>query len=129
MAQTYSDKPTLEAWNALAEAASGAGNCKIIWGSYAGTGTYGVNSPKVFEHLEGVPRFLFVRERGASEDRMIAVVHGTTNCEVAPHTSPGSLATLSWGSNWIIWYAPNAELQMNASGKKYAYIILMLAQD
>lgn len=41
MAQAYTDKPTLEAWNAAAEAAGGG--AKLYAGSFSGSGDTGTN--------------------------------------------------------------------------------------
>ena len=131
MAQTYSDKPTLEAWNALAEAASGAGNCRIVIGTYAGNGTYGSSNPLRFT-FDGVPVIFILAQSSSANGQYtarFAVAYGTNNL-IYDYSAGKNVINLSWPEHAISWYGTeNAGAAYNYQGFYYRYIALVKTDE
>ena len=119
MAQTYSDKPTLSAWNAL------AGGAKIAYGTYNGTGKYGNNNRNSLT-------FDF-------EPKLVIIVGGYIHALDAPAANPERAVLIflrpvsefdiagnsysigvTWTYNGVSWYSVNsAAAQHNEAGTHY----------
>ena len=104
----------------IEEAMAGFGNCRIVTGSYAGTGTYGVNSPN---HL-------------SFEHKPVFMVVGDRYIFLRPYTGASSVynanyySIVTWGDKDITWYSTDsAAEQINESGKTHYYVALLLADD
>ena len=125
MAQTYSDKPTLAAWNALA--GSGA---KIAFGTYTGNGTYGKDHPVTLT-FDFEPKLLIVQPLNYAT---FAVTSGTEHQiallalrGVAQYRLLNNSAAMfmTWEDNSVSWYELNSENRMcNKSGALYLYFAI-----
>ena len=113
---------TLDA-DAIAETAAACGNCRIVYGTYTGDGTYGSGNPKTLT-FDGTPLFVALSCRY----HFFAV----KGCSFVQTLSSPSLADLSlpltWGDRSVSWYSTeNADEQQNLSGTDYFYIALLAA--
>ena len=129
MAQTYSDKPTLSAWNALAEAAAGAGNCKIAYGTYTGDGMSGSSYPNTIT-VDFQPKLLIVQQASGAAMEPYAVysdrqtVVAIRGLEKFQFVEMRYEITLIWEDNAVKWYnAGSPNEQFNVRGTTYAYLV------
>lgn len=125
MAQTYSDKPTLEAWNAL------GGGAKIAYGTYIGDGTYGAEHPVTLT-FDFEPKLLIVEptDMGATfqtpsgDEFRIALLalRGVTEYRFR---NVGITIKLAWNGNSVSWYEGSSERNMcNMANKSYTYLAI-----
>ena len=124
---------------ALAEVAEQAamvskcGNCKIVCGSYTGSGHYGSNSKNTlsFDHK---PMLVFVQEKNyvdSSVDYHLRMVRDSvwSNGKADNYRFA---QTVSWGDKSVSWYSAsgtNAEMQFNKSSAVYTYVALLAADE
>ena len=102
------------------------GNCKIIAGSYIGTGTYGVDNPTELT-FDKQPLIVFVLG-GARQFTLLgayntamALVSGSTNLDYLPVT---------WNDHGLSWYHNTAAInQMNLPNTTYYYIALFATEN
>ena len=124
MAQTYEDKPTLEAWNAMAEAAASAGNCKIVTGTYVGNGAYGSSNARRID-FDARPIIFIVRPEpiitsGAKLFGMRGIAWDS------PWGESAKRVTFSWYDKAVQWYATSdAGSMFNSYSGNYVYIALL----
>lgn len=106
---------------ALRKATQTAGNCRIVTGSYVGTGSYGSATPNALT-FPGKPLMVFVN--GGYSFAAIA----TTDTTAVFQTGGNQYYSLylSWSGNTVTWYnGVLPELQLNTSGKIYYYAALL----
>lgn len=114
---------------ALAEAVTKCGNCKIVYGSYAGDGTYGKDNPCTlsFNHK---PVFLAIciDDMDSSAPQRLIAIRGAKEAYSFPgeHNSDN---TLTWNDKSVSWYDNSAYYQCNASGETYYYVALLAADE
>ena len=114
---------------ALTAAVALCGNCKIVYGSYKGTGTNGSANPNKlsFSHK---PIFVLV-QGAASEletDKKLRMMLGVP---WAAGVNGNNLwkNVVTWTEKGVQWYSSNSAItQFNISGSTYCYMAL-LAQD
>ncbi len=94
------------------------GNCRIVTGSYTGTGESGEYHPNTIT-FEGKPLLVFL-----VGDRSCYAMRGCGSADVCCG-STGSTVSLTWGENSLSWYGVNALNQLNVGQKVYRYIALM----
>ena len=99
-------------------ALAAAGNCRIVTGSYTGTGESGEYHPNTIT-FEGKPLLVFI-----VGDRSCYAMRGCDTADVC-YGSSGSRINLIWGENTLSWYSDSDYTQMNISKKVYRYIALM----
>lgn len=102
-----------------------AGNCKIEYGSYTGTGGYNSAHPNSLT-FSGQPLLVLI-QCGDSVGTLL-MVRGTTKAFYSTNNNePTSAISVNWGSaNTLTWYAGSGpRYQMNSSGKTYYYIGLI----
>lgn len=78
---TYEDRLTLAAFNALGNA---PGTCKLVWGTYTGTGKSGEQNPNVLT-FDAMPLFIEIRpfsHPSADADYRYRLYHGTATADV-----------------------------------------------
>ena len=105
-------------------ALAGAGNCKIVTGSYVGTGEYGSNFPNTltFNH---VPYVLMI----TSSDWHLEVIRGSNTADVRYGGNSPKTSFMQWGNHTVSWYSPSgADAQLNANDKVYTYVALLAAE-
>lgn len=109
--------------NAKIDAALAAcGNCKIVTGSYVGTGQYG-SAHKNTLSFEKEPKFVII----GGEYTIFALrpmANGATLDTTGLNQTYGT--KLSWNGNSISWYSDSSERrQCNQSGVTYNYMALL----
>ena len=128
MAQTYSDKPTLEAWNALAEAVGSAP--KIAFGTYRGSGEFGSGHKNTLT-FDFEPKFIFVHSSQGLEvtaDANSAHMYAFMLMRPATHFTMAhnvNSVIVSWGDRSVSWYSSTSVGgQLNYATWDYYYIAL-----
>ena len=106
-------------------AIAGQGDCKIVYGTYIGTGGYGPDSPCVLDFAESLgqaPSLLIVRSSVGVSKQIIAL-KGMESTYVSPNnTYSNEVIHLTWTDTDVSWYLEkNASLQLNDVGKSYFY--------
>ena len=108
--------------------------CKIVSGSYTGTGTYGSNNKNSLT-FDGKPKLLIVSSTvtsaygGRHTYPQLIFVYGESG-DIASLITSGSevfsSATVSGSGNTVSWYSADAAAQqLNVSGTKYYYIAII----
>ena len=108
--------------------------CKIVSGSYTGTGTYGSNNKNSLT-FDGKPKLLIVSSTvssaygGSRTYPQLIFVYGESG-DIASLITSGSevfsSATVSGSGNTVSWYSADAAAQqLNVSGTKYNYIAII----
>ena len=117
--EDYVRRTDFNADNAKVEAAlAAAGNCRIVTGSYTGTGKYDQNNPNTLT-FQGKPLLVFI-----VGDRSCYAMRGCDTADVC-YGSTGSSISLTWGENTLSWYGVDALNQLNVGQRVYCYIALM----
>ena len=111
-----------DAMEKLDAAVAACGNCKIVTGSYVGTGSYGVNNKNTLI-FDARPNFVVI----GGEYTIFALrpmADGATLRSSGLNQTYG--AKLSWSGNSISWYAESfAALQCNSADVTYHYMALL----
>ena len=108
--------------------------CKIVSGSYTGTGTYGVDNKNSLT-FDGTPKLLIVSSTvssaygGSRTYPQLIFVYGESGSIASLITSGSEVfasATVSRSGNTVSWYSADAAAQqLNVSGTKYNYIAII----
>ena len=100
------------------QALTGKGNCKIITGTYVGTGTCGKNAPNSLT-FEAPPLMVVI-----GGECFTTAISGTTIATLLQ--SGGNYyysLHLTWAGNTLSWYQENlANLQLNSKDVTYHYL-------
>ena len=102
----------------MGAALAAAGNCRIVTGSYTGTGKYDQYNPNTLT-FDGKPVLVFI-----VGDRSCYAMRGCDTADVC-YGSTGSSVSLTWGENTLSWYGVDALNQLNVGQRVYRYIALM----
>ena len=117
--EDYVRRTDFNADNAKIDAAlAAAGNCRIVTGSYTGTGEYDKYHHNTIT-FEGKPLLVFI-----VGDRSCYAMRGCDTADVC-YGSTGSSISLTWGENTLSWYGVDALNQLNVGQRVYRYIALM----
>lgn len=121
-----SDNETIDAaLAAIAQTAASAGNCRIVYGSYVGTGTAGAYGGQNTLSFDGMPLALFV-----AQDYHFFAIRGTYS--TMAYNQPGqqdAIESLTWGENTVSWSnSESAFKQLNTSGTTYYYVALLATE-
>ena len=108
--------------------------CKIVSGSYTGTGTYGVDNKNSLT-FDGKPKLLIVSSTvssaygGSRTYPQLIFVYGESGSIASLITNGSDVfasVTASGSGNTVSWYsADGAAQQLNVSGTKYNYIAII----
>ena len=108
--------------------------CKIVSGSYTGTGTYGSGNKNSLT-FDGTPKLLIVSSTvssaygGSRTYPQLIFVYGESGSIASLITSGSEVfasATVSRSGNTVSWYSADAAAQqLNVSGTKYYYIAII----
>ena len=104
---------------------------RVQFGSYVGTGTFGVSNPNTL-NLSFTPRFLLVMTGDGylNYANFALFVYGTTyGISVGPSSGNKEIPlTMVWGKNSVSWSCNDTSYgqvgQMNNSGTKYRYVAI-----
>ena len=112
-------------------AAAAQGNCRIVTGSYVGTGTYGSEHPNTLT-FTFQPRVIFLDTY--ADESYNSIPEYYILFQGAPRfVTPGgnSRNALLWNENMVSWYytgraddSDGPERQLNISGRTYHYITI-----
>ena len=104
------------------------GNCRIVTGTYTGSGTY--NSPGAQTlNFSGKPLAVFILPTDKNDGiGPLILLHGapwsTTNI-----SNDYYFVRVTWGASSVSWYGTrNENLMANSSGKTYYYVALLEQQ-
>ena len=99
----------------------GAGNhtCRLAWGTYTGTGTYGASAPTSVT-ADFVPVFLLIDRVDQMNDKTLVAVRPMPEVQ----DSGNSYIPLTWLDNGVQWYSETASMQRNDQWGTYAYLLL-----
>ena len=112
---------------ALQTALASCGNCKIVYGTYTGSGKAGSANPNKLT-FSGKPVLVIVQEekQTADMDINLRMLRPCTWAQGAA-TNGNWVNTVTWGAAQVQWYSRNdyAPTQFNETGKKYYYLALI----
>ena len=129
------DEVLVEARSLISTAQSTADSkCKIVSGSYTGTGTYGSDNKNSLT-FDGTPKLLIVSSTvssaygGSRTYPQLIFVYGESGSIASLITNGSDVfasATVSRSGDTVSWYsADGAAQQLNVSGTKYYYIAII----
>ena len=129
------DEVLVEARSLISTAQSTADSkCKIVSGSYTGTGTYGSGNKNSLT-FDGTPKLLIVSSTvssaygGSRTYPQLIFVYGESGSIASLITNGSDIfasATVSRSGNTVSWYSADAAAQqLNVSGTKYYYIAII----
>ena len=105
-----------------------AGNCKIVTGTYTGTGEYGEEHPNTLT-FEQPPKcvivagnFIMIAIPGADYALVFSAALGSMSSE--SHNSFLTIRTI-WNGNTLQWYSKSSEHAQCNSELPYSYIALL----
>ena len=118
---------------ALTSAVALCGNCKIVYGSYTGTGTYGSANPcsLTFEHR---PVLVYVQgaSKQSSDDKKLRMLRPAT-WAAGWEGNTYWANTVIWTEKGVKWYNStqytSALVQFNTNGEVYYYIAFLAADE
>lgn len=94
---------------------------KIVTGSYAGTGTYGISNPNTLEFDER-PKIVFIVSESAGFSSPLVYGHGGYGY----YPTAFSDLNVTWGDKSISWYSTANEYnQLNGSNMTYSYLAIL----
>lgn len=108
---------------ALNAARAAAGNCRIVLGSYEGTGGSGENHPCTLT-FDFQPLLVLLDTGVADTYNTVPVHYMLTYPAVEMGYSLNYPGTLSWEGQTVRWYNKDAATQLNEDGRTYYYIAL-----
>ena len=125
---------------ALQTALASCGNCKIVYGTYTGTGKAGSANPNKLT-FDGDPLFVIIKgsigsaptlgivqeeNQSSNMDINLRMLRPCTWAQGAA-TNGNWVNTVTWGAKQVAWYnhGEYAPTQFNEAGKKYYYLALL----
>ena len=110
---------------ALQTALASCGNCKIVYGTYTGTGKYGRENPNKLT-FDGKPVLVIVQAQNNSTnfDFHLRMIRGC-GWAVGDRGNYSYTNSVTWGENFVSWTNDDAETQFNLQGSVYSYIALI----
>ena len=113
---------------AMAASVRGKGNCRIAFGSYVGTGTYGATRPVTLD-VGFCPVLVAVGsvDLADRDTSPTILIKGCTAAAPEYGTEGDSLGLMqvTWGDTQVTWYNENHETcQCNDKGRIYYYVVL-----
>lgn len=123
-------KANADAIAAAQAAMENYGNCKIVCGTYTGSGTYGSSNKNTLT-FNGKPLLVVIRKKtrsiSNSSDYTLILLR---ECAWALGAEENYYyeQTVSWEANSVSWYSANAATgQFNTSDKIFCYVALIAA--
>ena len=112
-----------------AAALENCGNCKIVYGTYTGTGKYGRENPNKLT-FDGNPLFVIIKGSiGSAPTLGIQAMRGW-NTAYTGSADSSTVCHLTWGEHSLSWYnSQSSSDQFNTSDSVYPYIALFATQE
>lgn len=122
--EDYVRRTDFNADNAKIDAAlAAAGNCRIVTGSYTGTGTSGVNGQNTLT-FDFTPRIVFLNTELVNPSNTIPRYFALL-CPASKYAFDANhRGGVTWGENSVSWYSDGPSYQMNTEGTTYQYIAI-----
>ena len=113
---------------ALQTALASCGNCKIVYGTYTGTGKYGKDSPNKLTFI-GKPILVIVQAQSNTSmyDQHLRLMRGCS-WAVGDHSNSSYKNTVGWGDTYVSWYGSKAATQFNTQSIVYNYIAFLSSE-
>ena len=110
---------------ALQTALASCGNCKIVYGTYTGSGKSGSANPNKLT-FDGKPVLVIVQAQNNSTnfDFHLRMIRGC-GWAVGDRGNYSYTNSVTWGENFVSWTNDDAETQFNLQGSVYSYIALI----
>ena len=110
---------------AMEAAIAKCGNCKIVYGTYTGTGKYGSSNPNKLT-FSGKPVLVIVQAQSNTThyDYHLRMLRGC-NWAVGDRGNSYYTNKITWGENFVSWNNSQADTQFNEQNTVYSYIALM----
>ena len=110
---------------ALQTALASYGNCKIVYGTYTGTGKAGSANPNKLT-FDGKPVLVIVQAQSNTTnfDFHLRMIRGC-DWAVGDRNNYSYTNSVAWGENYVSWYNDKAETQFNLQNSVYSYIALI----
>ena len=121
-------KANADAAAAVSAAVALCGNCRIVTGTYTGSGTYNSSGARTL-NFSGKPLAVFILPTDKNDGiGPLILLHGapwsTTNI-----SNDYYFVRVTWGASSVSWYGTrNENLMANSSGKTYYYVALLEKQ-
>ena len=113
---------------ALQTALASCGNCKIVYGTYTGTGKYGRENPNKLT-FSGKPVLVIVQAQSNTSmyDQHLRLMRGCS-WAVGDHSNSSYKNTVGWGDTYVSWYGSKAATQFNTQSIVYNYIAFLSSE-
>ena len=121
-------KANADAAAAASAAVALCGNCRIVTGTYTGSGTYNSSGARTL-NFSGKPLAVFILPTDKNDGiGPLILLHGapwsTTNI-----SNDYYFVRVTWSASSVSWYGTrNENLMANSSGKTYYYVALLEQQ-
>ena len=111
----------------LAAAVEQCGNCKIVYGSYTGTGEYG-NVKRSSLTFSGEPLLVIVQDFNMGGRLVLVRGSAISHTYYANPTEPMDTVSVTWSTpNKVIWSSGSVLSQANYYGMIYYYVAFLAA--
>ena len=115
------------ALKAHADILAHSGNCKVVFGTYTGDGTYGAANPRTLT-FDGTPVLVVIQPKVFAQggsDRLV-LVRGTDWGYAKDEDHVNYRCNVTWGDRSVTWYPDSrAYGGANGDGVVYCYIALL----
>ena len=106
-----------------------SGNCKVVFGTYTGDGTYGAANPRTLT-FDGTPVLVVIQPKvykAGNCDRLL-LIRGTDWGYTADNDHANYRCNVTWGNQSVSWSAVSKPLGgANGEGIVYCYAALIAA--
>ena len=100
------------------------GNCRIIRGSYWGTGTFGEKNPTGLT-FDKLPLLVFV----SGQASQFTAVWKSDYAVIANQVGSTYVMNINWSENALCWYSYDANKQLNINNALYHYVALVSTEE
>ena len=114
---------------ALQTALASCGNCKIVYGTYTGTGKYGRENPNKLT-FDASPLDDFIKGSVGTTPTLGMKASRGGDTAYTGSTESSTVCHLTWGEHSLSWYnSQSSSDQFNTSDSVYPYIALFATQE
>lgn len=106
------------------------GNCRVVYGSYIGAGTYGSSNPNKLT-FDQKPVLVFVGQSSSmsGNDVKLRMMRGVPEASGKEDNTYWT-NYVSWTDNGVQWYnTDGTSTQFNTSSKQYPYVAFLVADE
>ena len=110
----------------LTEAVANCGNCKIVYGTYTGTGKYGSQHPNSLT-FAALPLLIFIMDPQGGGYMLLP--QGTEAAFMCYHSMDNIQELhVAWSGNQVSWWGNTSHSQAN-NGREYHYLALLATDE